>query len=233
MKLQFKIALAFFSFVPVAFSCPSGSQGSCGDPSTYLQLVNLRCDSGTMFITDHGAMEIALLASQRSIHVDSFIRAFRSTCDFETSKEIGLEVAGGTLDDIAFFSNFGFQCRDGSRYITLTGALQVARESASSANHRGLYSARIFQESFFMTCNFESAVSNATEAMAGRLDFDVFKQYFGFRCAAGTTYITEIGAQQLARASALQQINRGVFNRVFSETCNYDSAYQLACGPRN
>jgi hypothetical protein len=117
-----------------------------------------------------------------------------------------------------------YTCRNGSTYITDSGAQDVARWA-----REGTIDVDVFLSTFYSTCRYEEAAEVGRGSRKGSLSASVYRRVLYYTCRNGSTYLTHEGAVTAASRAAEGTIDVDVFMSVFYATCNSDSAFAVAC----
>lgn len=214
------IVTSAFTIAP-AFSCDS-SVSSCGiDPQAFDEILYYTCKDGR-YISTTGATQIARLVSAKEISLKEFKNIYRRTCDFSESVSVAVESKSNQLSYLAFDSVLYFSCA-GDRYISPTGAKQVARLVSSDE-----INLNEFQDIYRRTCDFSVARDVAIGSKSKTLSYLAFDSVLYFRCTDGR-YISTTGATQVAEKVASGEMNLNVFKSVYRRTCDFNASVEVSC----
>ena len=124
------------------------------------------------------------------------------------------------IDSKVYLEVLNYSC--GSYYVSDDGAKTVARLAAKNE-----INVEVFKKSFSRTCDFESAVQVGKDSTKNTLNPEVYFEVLRYSC--GSYYVSDTGAQIVARMAANDTIDVKTFKEVFQRTCNFDSAREVAC----
>lgn len=202
------------------FSAPAFA---IGYEEAYQDILGKYCNSRITYIGDTGAKRVAEEASKGNIAFHAFKEAFARNCSFDSAMEIGRDVQQRRLHFRTYLDTLALYCNSRISYISDTGAKMIAREVAENNADAGA-----FKAAFARNCSFDSAMDVARGVKSNTMSLAAFEASISKYCNSRISYIGDTGAKRVAAEVASRSIDQETFLGVFSRTCSFDSAMEVA-----